>query len=235
MEHENSILYHPVNALWHSVQHRFAWDIPDHVIMALLVLVISTVIFAIGSRNISRDNPGPLQHFMEMTVGGLKGLLHDVIGHGGERYLTIIAAFAVFIFIANMFGLFFFLQPPTSNVNTTFALSISAFLYYNIEGIRRQGLFGYLKHFMGPVLWLAPLMFIIEMIGNFARILSLGVRLFGNIFGEHTATGIFTGLVPVIAPMPMMALGIFGALLQTYVFIMLTTVYIAGAVAAEEH
>ena len=85
------------------------------------------------------------------------------------------------------------------------------------------------------MLWLAPLMFIIEMIGNFARILSLGVRLFGNIFGEHTATGIFTGLVPVIAPMPMMALGIFGALLQTYVFIMLTTVYIAGAVAAEEH
>ena len=235
MEHENSILYHPVNVLWHSVQHRFTWDIPDHVIMALLVLVISTVLFAIGSRHISRDNPGPLQHFMEMIVGGLKGLLHDVVGHGGERYLTIIAAFAVFIFIANMFGLFFFLQPPTSNVNTTFALSISAFLYYNIEGIRRQGLLGYLKHFMGPVLWLAPLMFIIEMIGNFARILSLGVRLFGNIFGEHTATGIFTGLVPVIAPMPMMALGIFGALLQTYVFIMLTTVYIAGAVAAEEH
>src|SRR5205085_2945382 len=143
MEHENSFLYAPVNALWHGVQHRFAWNIPDHVIMALLVLVISTILFAIGSRHISRDNPGPLQHFM------------------------------------------------------------------------------------GLVLWLAPLMFIIEMIGNFARILSLGVRLFGNIFGEHTATGIFTGLVPVIAPMPMMALGIFGALLQTYVFIMLTTVYIA--------
>ena len=235
MEHESSILFHPVNALWHSVQHRFAWDIPDHVIMALLVLVISTVLFGIGSRHISRDNPGPLQHFMEMIVGGLKTLLHDVIGHGGERYLTIIAAFAVFIFISNSFGLFFFLQPPTSNTNTTFALSISSFLYYNIEGIRRQGFLHYLKHFMGPVLWLAPLMFLIEMIGNFARILSLGMRLFGNIYGEHTATGIFTGLVPVIAPMPMMALGIFGALLQTYVFIMLTTVYIAGAVAAEEH
>jgi F-type H+-transporting ATPase subunit a len=235
MGHESSILYKPVNALWHSVQHRFAWDIPDHVIMALLVLLISTVLFVTASRRINRDNPGPLQHVLEMIVGGLKGMLHDIIGHGGERYLTIIAAFAVFIFISNIFGLFFFLQPPTSNTNTTFALSISAFLYYNIEGIRRQGVLKYLKHFMGPVLWLAPLMFIIEMIGNFARILSLGVRLFGNIFGEHTATGIFTGLVPVIAPMPMMALGIFGALLQTYVFIMLTTVYIAGAVAAEEH
>lgn len=235
MGHENSILYRPVNALWHSVQHRFAWDIPDHVIMALLVLLISTILFVTASRRINRDNPGPLQHFLEMIVGGLKGMLHDIIGHGGERYLTIIAAFAVFIFISNIFGLFFFLQPPTSNTNTTFALSISAFLYYNVEGIRRQGVVKYLKHFMGPVLWLAPLMFIIELIGNFARILSLGVRLFGNIFGEHTATGIFTGLVPVIAPMPMMALGIFGALLQTYVFIMLTTVYIAGAVAAEEH
>ncbi|MEK6374194.1 MAG: F0F1 ATP synthase subunit A [Acidobacteriota bacterium] len=235
MGHESSILYKPVNALWHSVQHRFPWDIPDHVIMALLVLLISTVLFVTASRRISRDNPGPLQHMLEMLVGGLKGLLHDIIGHGSERYLTIIGSFTVFIFISNIFGLFFFLQPPTSNTNTTFALSISAFLYYNIEGIRRQGVVKYLKHFMGPVLWLAPLMFIIEIIGNFARILSLGVRLFGNIFGEHTATGIFTGLVPVIAPMPMMALGIFGALLQTYVFIMLTTVYIAGAVAAEEH
>jgi F-type H+-transporting ATPase subunit a len=235
MEHESSILYGPVNALWHSVQHRFAWDIPDHVIMALLVLIISTVLFVLVSRRISRDNPGPMQNFLEMVVGGLKGMLHDIIGHDGDRYLYIIGAFAVFIFISNIFGLFFFLQPPTSNPNTTFALSLSAFLYYNFEGIRRQGLLHYLKHFMGPVLWLAPIFFFIEMIGNFARILSLGMRLFGNIFGEHTATGIFMGLVPLVVPWPMMALGIFGALLQTFVFIMLTTVYIAGAVAAEEH
>ena len=233
MEHESSVLYEPFNKyIWH---HAFGIDVPDHVIMALLVLLITTVLFAIGSRHISRDNPGPLQHFLEMVVGGLKTLLHDVIGHEGDQYLTIIAAFAAFIFISNIFGLFYFLQPPTSNTNTTFALSISAFLYYNFQGIRRHGLFGYLKHFTGPVLWLAPLMFLIEMIGNFARILSLGMRLFGNIFGEHTATGIFMGLAPLIIPWPMMALGIFGALLQTYVFIMLTTVYIGGAVAAEEH
>src|SRR5947207_12113347 len=198
MEHENSILYGPVNALWHSAQHRFAWDIPDHVIMALLVLVISTVLFVIGSRNISRDDPGPLQQFMEMVISGLKGLLHDVIGHGGERYLAIIGAFAVFIFIANMFGLFFFLQPPTSNVNTTFALSISSFLYFNYQGIRKQGLLHYLKHFAGPIWWLAPLMFPIEIIGNFARVLSLGMRLFVNIFGELTATGLFLGLAPFV-------------------------------------
>ena len=235
MEHEHSILYAPVNALWHSVQHQFAWDIPDHVIMCLLILVISAIFFPLATRGISRDNPGPTQHIMEWIVAGLKDLLRDIIGHDGDRYIYIIGAYTVFIFLGNIFGQFYFLQPPTSNPNTTFALSISAFLYYNFEGIRRQGLVHYLKHFMGPVLWLAPLMFIIEMIGNFARILSLGMRLFGNIFGEHAATGIFMGMVPVVLPWPMMALGIFGALLQTFVFIMLLSVYIGGAVAVEEH
>ena len=99
MEHEGSILYGPVNALWHSVQHRFAWGIPDHVIMAALVLLISCIVFPIMSRRISRDNPGPLQHILELTVQGFKGLLHDIIGHGGEQYLYIIGGFACFIFI----------------------------------------------------------------------------------------------------------------------------------------
>jgi F-type H+-transporting ATPase subunit a len=235
MEHETSILYGPVNTLWHSVQHQYAWDIPDHVIMAMLVLVISSILFPLASMRISRDNPGPLQHILELTIQGLKDLLHDIVGHDSDRFLGIIGGFAVFIFISNIFGLFYFLAPPTSNPNTTFALSISAFLYYNYQGIKSQGLVHYLKHFGGPVWWLFPLMFPIELIGNFARILSLSMRLFGNIFGEHTATGIFMGLIPVIVPWPMMALGIFGAVLQTFVFIMLTMVYISGAVAAEEH
>jgi len=235
MEHEHSILFAPVNALWHSVQHQYAWDIPDHVIMAFLVLVISAIVFPLATSRLDRDNPGAFQHTLEATVGGLKDLLHDIIGHGSERFLGMIAAFTVFIFISNIFGLFYFLQPPTSNPNTTFALSISSFLYFNYQGIRAQGVLHYLKHFAGPVWWLAPLMFPIELIGNFARILSLSMRLFGNIFGEHTATGIFMGLVPIIAPMPMMALGIFGAFLQTFIFIMLTMVYISGATAAEEH
>jgi len=235
MEHESSILYHPVNALWHSVQHRWAWDIPDHVIMALLVLVICLILFPLATRRLSRDNPGPLQHMLELVVGGLRDLLHEIVGHDSDRFLPIIGAFATFIFLSNIFGLFYFLQPPTANVNTTFALSLTSFLYFNYQGIRKQGLIGYLKHFMGPVVWLAPIFFIIEMIGNLARILSLGMRLFGNILGEHTATGIFMGMLPLILPWPMMGLGIFGAFLQTFVFIMLTMVYISGAVAAEEH
>jgi len=235
MEHESSILYAPVNALWHSVQHRFPWDIPDHVIMALLVLLISCLIFPLMSRKISRENPGHFQQMLELVVGGLKGLLHDIIGHDGDRFLYIIGGFTAFIFISNIFGLFFFLQPPTSNPNTTFALAICAFLYYNWQGIRTQGIVHYIKHFMGPLPLLAPLMFPIELIGHFARILSLGMRLFGNIFGEHAATGIFMGILPFVIPWPMMGLGIFGAFLQTFVFIMLTIVYIAGATVAEEH
>jgi F-type H+-transporting ATPase subunit a len=234
MEHENSILFGPVNALAHRLGLPF--EIPDHVIMALLVLVVSSIIFPLASRRLSKENPGSFQHILEILVSGLKGLLEEIVGHGAaNRFLYIIGGFAVFIFISNIFGLFFFLQPPTGNVNTTFALSLTAFLYYNYQGVKAQGLVHYLKHFMGPVPWLAFLMFPIELIGHFARILSLGMRLFGNIFGEHTATGIFMGMLPLIVPWPMMGLGIFGAFLQTFVFIMLTMVYISGAVTAEEH
>ncbi len=235
MEHESSILFAPVNALWHSVQHRFAWDIPDHVIMALVVLLISIIVFPLMARKISRENPGHFQQMLELVVGGLKTLLRDIIGHDGDRYLYIIGSFAAFIFVSNIFGIFFFLQPPTSNPNTTFGLALCAFLYYNWQGIRSQGLGHYLKHFMGPMPLLAPLMIPIEIIGHLARILSLGMRLFGNIFGEHTATGIFMGMLPFVLPWPMMGLGIFGAFLQTFVFIMLTMVYIAGATVVEEH
>jgi len=236
MEHESSILYGPVNVLWHALQHRWAWDIPDHVIMAFLVLVISSVLFPLATRRLSKDNPGTLQHILEATVSALKDLIEDIVGHGtSDRYLYIIGGFACFIFISNMFGLFFFLQPPTSNPNTTFGLAVCAFLYYNVEGVRAQGVGHYIKHFMGPIPLLAPLMFPIEVIGHFARILSLGIRLFGNIFGEHTATGIFMGMLPLVIPWPMMGLGIFGAFLQTFVFIMLTMVYLGGAVATEEH
>jgi|ERR1044071_7808198 F-type H+-transporting ATPase subunit a len=235
MEHESSILYEPFNKyVW---RHAFGVDVPDHVLMAGLVFVICLILFPLATRRLSRDNPGPLQQTLELLIIGLRDMLHDIIGHGSERFLGMLTSFTVFIFISNIFGLFYFLQPPTSNPNTTFALSISSFLYFNYQGIKTQGLLQYLKHFTGPVWWLAWLMFPIEMLGNLARMLSLSMRLFGNIFGEHTANGIFMGLVPIIVPWPMMALGIFGAVLQTFVFIMLTMVYLSlsGAVATEEH
>lgn len=232
-EHEHSILYEPFNRL---VEPILGFAVPDHVVMALLVLVVNAVMFPLLTRGINRDNPTGVQHFLELIVSGLKDLLEDIVGHGAsKKYLYIVGGFATFIFVSNIFGLFFFLQPPTGNPNTTFALGLTAFLYYNYQGFKVQGVVHYLKHFMGPVLFLAPLMILIEVIGHLARILSLAMRLFGNIFGEHTATGIFMGMFPFLLPWPMMGLGIFGAFLQTFVFIMLTMVYIGGAVAAEEH
>jgi len=253
LEH-HSILYGPVNRLLLALlgpppveklspaaaafffpDGKEAW-IPDPAIMTLLVLVLFAVFFPLAARGYRRERPGGLQNFLEMVVSGVRGLLSDVIGHGAEKkYLNLIGAFALFIFVGNLFGLFFFLQPPTGTLSTTVALALMSFVYFNFQGLREHGLLNYLKHFMGPVVWLAPLVFVIEMIGNFARILSLSLRLFMNIYGEHTATGIFAGLAPIVVPWPLMALGLFTALLQAFIFVTLSSVYISLATAHEEH
>ena len=250
MHHEYSYLFESVNrilvALFGAPSERYlelmgmaggeAYWLPDHVIMAILsVTVIAAILIPIKMR-LSVESPGGGQQMLELVLDGLNGLLEDVIGPGvGRQFMGFIAALALFIFVNNIFGLFFFLQPATGVPSTTFALSITAFIFYNIVGIRSNGLFGYLKHFAGPLPLLAPLMVPIEIISHLARILSLALRLFGNIFGEHTATAIFFGMFPFIVPWPMMGLGIFGALLQAFIFIMLTMAYIGGVVAHEEH
>lgn len=257
MEHPLSFLFEPVNKVLislfgtppegyqqymgthaghgeHFPFHAGYW-LPDHVIMALLVVaVIAAVLIPIG-RRLSVERPGRLQQVLELLMTGLEDLVEEVVGHGtGRRFLPFILSLALFIFVCNIFGLFYFLQPPTAITSTTFALSITAFLFYNVVGVRHNGLLKYLKHFAGPLPALALLMVPIEIISHLARILSLALRLFGNIMGEHTATGIFFGMFPFLLPWPMMGLGIFGALLQAFIFIMLTMAYLNGAVA-EEH
>ncbi len=250
MEHHYSYLYGPVNKLlivlfgepperWLALmgaQHGQVFWLPDHVIMAMLAVAVIALAVVPVSRKLSVGEPGKLQQVLELTVDGLGTLLEDVVGHGaGKRFLGFIGTLAVFIFTCNIFGLFFFLQPPTQVTSTTFALSITAFLFYNIVGVREQGIVRYVKHFAGPLPLLAPIMVPIEIISHLARILSLALRLFGNISGEHTATLIFFGMFPFLLPWPMMGLGIFGSLLQAFIFIMLTMAYIQGAVAHEEH
>ncbi len=250
MHHAYSFLFEPVNRLlialfgqpperwlhWMGAEHGQVFWLPDHVIMAMLAVAVIAALVIPVSRRLSVEQPGNLQQMLELTVSGLEGLLEDVIGHGaGKQFLSFVGSLAVFIFVCNIFGLFFFIQPPTANPSTTFALSITAFVFYNVVGVREQGLFKYLKHFAGPLPALAIIMVPIEIISHLARILSLALRLFGNIFGEHTATGIFFGMFPFLLPWPMMGLGIFGALLQAFIFIMLTMAYLQGAVAHEEH
>ncbi len=249
MEHPVSFLFHPINkiliALFGESSQRYqelfgihvaGYWLPDHVVMAMLVVTLVAAVLIPTSRKLSVEAPGKIQSIFEVLLTGLEDLIEDVVGHGyGKRFLPFVLGLAFFIFVGNIFGLFYFVQPPTANPNTTFALSITAFIFYNIVGIRDNGLLKYLKHFMGPVLFLAPLMVIIEIISHLARILSLALRLFGNIFGEHTATGIFFLMFPFVLPWPMMGLGIFGAFLQAFIFIMLTMAYLNGAVPSEEH
>lgn len=253
MEH-HSILYGPVNhlllrllgeppiekmspgaaAFWFP-DGKEAW-IPDPAIMSILLFVVFAVFLPLAARKYNASRPGLLQSALEMIVGSIRGLLEDVIGHGaGNKYLTVIGSFALFIAIGNLFGLFFFLTPPTGVLSTTLALAVVSFVYFNWLGIRANGVLGFLKHFMGPVWWLAPLFFVIEIIGNFARILSLSLRLFMNISGEHTVTGFFASLAPIVVPWPLMVLGLFTAFLQAFIFVTLTAVYISLLTAHEEH
>jgi F-type H+-transporting ATPase subunit a len=252
LEHE-SVLYRPVNRLLISLfgpppvekmspgaaafwfpDGKEAW-IPDPALMTVVLLLLFVVFFPLAARRFRREHPGGLQNFLEMIVEAFRSLLADIIGHDGKKYLPMVGTLGVYIFVANMFGLLFFLTPPTGVLATTLALASLSFVYFNVQGIRELGLFGYLRHFLGPVLWLAPLMFVIEMIGNFARILSLSLRLFMNIYGEHTATGVFASLEPIIVPWPLMVLGVFTALLQSFIFVTLTSVYISLGTAREEH
>lgn len=247
MHHEFSFLFHPVNALlrmllgvppagWQKAMgisgQEGIW-LPDHVLMAMTVAVLITVLAVLVRRSLSVERPSTLQQLFELVVGGIRGLCDDVVGHGhGGPFVPFIASLTLFIFTSNMFGLIFFLQPPTANTNTTFALAATAFVFYHVAGLRAQG-FGYFKQFVGPVWWLFPLMIPLEIISHLARVLSLTLRLYGNIFAEHSASGIFLLVVPLFVP-AMMGLGVLGATIQTFIFIMLTSVYISGAVA-EEH
>ena len=235
----HSIFHAPVNWVWQKGLETTGLDsrlgnveVPDHVVMGLLVAaVVAALLIPLRSR-LSLDRPGKLQQMLELFVETFAELLEDIIGHGAaKRFMPMIGALGVFIFLSNMSGLFFFLQPPTANTNTTFALAITAWCYYHFQGIRKHGL-AYFKQFLGPIPAMFLLFIPLELINHFARVLSLGMRLFGNIFGEHTATSIFF-MIPFIVPFPMMALGIFGGTIQAFVFCMLTIVYIAGAEATE--
>lgn len=210
--------------------------IPEHVAMTWLIIAIIIILSVLVSRNL-KPVPGPLQNIFEAMVGGLIGMLESMIGHKGRKYLPLIGGLAFFILFSNLLGIIPGMKSPTANPNTTVALAITVFILYHVFGVIEQGFFTYLKHFTGPVWWLAPLMVIVEFFGHLARPLSLSIRLFGNIFGEDMVIAILFFLIPFLVPLPMFFLGIFTSVVQTFVFIMLSTLYIAGAVESghEEH
>lgn len=176
-----------------------------------------------------------LKNLWQVSVESLLSLMEGIIGKEAKLYLPLIATLFIYIFVNNMMGIIPGFLPATENVNTNFAMSITVFLYYNYVGIKQHGIKNYLKHFMGPLWMLAPLMFVIELVSHVVRPISLAIRLFGNITGDHVVLGIFSDLVPLVVPVVFLALGIFISFIQAFVFSLLTSVYIGLAVAHEEH
>lgn len=208
-----------------SVLERF-----DHLLNAVLAALCAMAVTGIVRAKMAQV-PGGLQQTLEFVVNGLKDLVHSNIHHHPDKYLPFIGTMALFVFFNNMFGLIPFLSPATSNWNVTLGAALVVFCYYNFMGMKEQGFLKYWGHFAGPIWWLAPLMFPLEILGLLSRILSHSLRLFGNIAGEHVVAGIFFGLMPVLLPVPLMFLGLFFGLIQTFVFTMLSVIYLSGAVA----
>ena len=237
MPEENSLLYSLINPLLVKLLHlpEGTAVIPEHVLMAMVVVLGCLILFPLIRRRIRTTNPGYFQQILEVGVEWVLRLLTSNIGPKGIKYLPLIGTLGVFILFANLLGIVPGFLPPTSNINTTVGLALVSFVYYNMMGVREKGLLNYVKQFGGAVWWMSPLIFPIEVISHFARPLSLSIRLFGNIFGDHVLIFVFFSLFPLIVPLPMICLSIFVAGMQTYIFVLLSTIYIAGAVAAEEH
>lgn len=212
--------------------------IPDYLVMcAVIVLVLAGVGLAIRSR-LSVEHPGRFQIVLEDIVTFFLDMLRSNIGDKGPRYLPLIGGIGLFIFLANMLGKVPGLMSPTANINVPLGCALTVWIYYQFQGVKTQGLLGHLKHFAvpeGAPLFIAPIMFPIEVISHLSRVLSLTVRLFGNVFGEEMVVLILASLIPFLVPLPMVVLGIVTGSLQAFIFVMLTMIYLSGVVQTHEH
>ncbi|MCC6278235.1 MAG: F0F1 ATP synthase subunit A [Oligoflexia bacterium] len=212
-------------------------QLPVHVASAaactLIIAIISIVAWAVAGKPeeaLIPDAKPSLRNFFEVVVEGLSGFVDSILGHGSEKYVPLIGSMFLFILVNNFFGLLPGFTPSTDNMNTAFAVGLFVFVFYNVMGVVSNGL-GYIKHFFGPLIWIAPLMFVIEIISHIVRPFSLGLRLSGNMTGDHTVLGIFLELVPVGIPMIFYVLGMFVCFVQAFVFSLLSMVYISMATA----
>jgi F-type H+-transporting ATPase subunit a len=203
--------------------------IPWYTVMFVIACILSVTIIWILKGKLSEEEPSHGQQTLELGVLAVRGMIEDIIGPQGLKYFPVVITFAVLILVSNLMGLFPLFMSPTAAVSVTFALGISSFLYYNYVGIKENGLFGHLKHLAGPVWWISWLIFPIELISNFIRPFSLGIRLFGNLFADDKVVHTVSGLAPPwtwIAPLLLMPLSIFVAFIQTFVFILLSQLYL---------
>jgi len=223
-----------MNELWlffGFLGHNHYTQLLVHTVIAA---ILSVVVAKMATRKLSIV-PSGCQNVMEAVVSGILAIGKDVASEEvAKKYLTLAGSLAIFIFMGNFIGIIPGFESPTGNVNLTLTLALMVFIYYHIEGIRAQGLGHYIAHFAGPVKWLAPLMFPVEILSHFSRIISLAFRLFGNIKGDDLFLAVLLMLAPWIFPLAGYALLTFSAFLQAFVFMVLTYVYLYGAVTGQE-
>src|SRR5213078_401734 len=205
--------------------------IPWYTIMFVIACILTLVLIWIFKGKISEDEPSHAQQTLEVGVLAVRSMLEDIVGPHGLQYFPVVMTFGVLILISNLMGMFPLFMSPTSATSVTFALGLSSFIYYNYIGIRENGLFGHLKHLAGPIWWIAPLIFSIELISNMIRPFTLGVRLFANMFADEKVLDTITHLAPpwtmfavpnVLLLVLIMPLSLFVCLVQTFVFILLS-------------
>jgi len=199
-----------------------------HVVYSWVVMTFLIVIGAIATKGISMI-PSKTQNVFEVIISGIEDFMITVTGEGGRKYFPIAATVFLYVFACNISGLIPGFFPPTASLNTTLSCALPVVIFTHIIGLKCHGV-KYIKHFLGPVWWMVPLIFVIEIIGHTARILSLTFRLFGNIMGHELVLGILFGLAGLFfAPLPIMALGIFVSFVQAFVFFLLSIMYFSGA------
>ncbi|MAM83624.1 MAG: ATP synthase F0 subunit A [Acidobacteria bacterium] len=210
--------------------------IPNYLVVSALIVLAIGLGSALMKSRLSIENPGRVQLLLEDGLSGLYGLLEEIIGPKGPRYATLVGTVGLFILMSNLAGLVPGLMAPTSNINVTLGCAVTVFVYYHFHGVKEQGVAAYIKHFAAPPgapVWIAPIYFPVEVISHCSRLLSLTVRLFGNVFGEELVIMILFSLIPFIIPLPMMLLGIVTGSLQAFIFVMLTMIYLQGAVTVD--
>lgn len=206
---------------------NFAHHYP-HVIYSWVVMALLIGVGSVAAKNVSII-PNKMQNLFEVIISGIEEFMVETTGEEGRWLLPLAATIFIYIFIGNLIGLVPGFFPPTASINTTVSCALVVVVFTHIIGIKYHGV-AYIKHFMGPVWWLSPLIFIIEVIGHLARVLSLSFRLFGNMAGHEIVLAILFGLAGMFfAPLPIMALGIFVSFVQGFVFFLLSIIYFTGA------
>ncbi len=231
----NRALAGPANALLNAIHFpaqdpRNPWS--DWMVCQIVVVLLMLIFFGLLRSRLSVDRPGKAQHSLELIYEFIHASAEEVVGHDGPKYMAFFGTIFLFILFMNLIGLIPGFDSPTMYTMVPLGMAVAVFLFYHAAGLRANG-FGYIKQFLGPMIWLAPLVLVIEIVSHFARPLSLTVRLFANMFAGETVYLTFVSLTKVIIPVLFIGLHLFVSVLQAYIFMVLAMVYVGGAVSHE--